>query len=49
MNAIGLHDMDVIMSVTLLLALFAGLINAGLLMLDRHLHRAPVQATMLGG
>jgi NitT/TauT family transport system permease protein len=49
MNAIGLHDMDIIMSVTLLLALFAGFVNAGLLWLDRRLHRASVQVSMVGG
>jgi NitT/TauT family transport system permease protein len=49
MNAIGLHNMDIIMSITLLLAVFAGLVNAGLLWLDRRLHRTAVQTTMLGG
>lgn len=48
MNAIGLHDMDIIMSVTLLLAVFAGLVNAGLLWIDRKLHRTAVQISMMG-
>jgi NitT/TauT family transport system permease protein len=40
MNAIGLHDMDIIMSLTLLLVLFAGAVNAVMLMVDRRLHHA---------
>lgn len=39
MNAIGLHNMDIIMSLTLLLVLFAGTVNAALLWADRRLHR----------
>jgi NitT/TauT family transport system permease protein len=39
MNAIGLSDMKTTMAVTLMLFTFAALINAGLLALDRHLHK----------
>ena len=38
-NAIGLHDVLMMSAVTLLLAVFAVLVNAGLLTLDRRLHR----------
>jgi NitT/TauT family transport system permease protein len=49
MNAIGMHNMDIIMSVTLLIAIFAGLVNSWLLWVDRRLHRAPVQQSLMGG
>ena len=39
MNAIGLHDMDVIMSLTFLLVAFAGSVNVVLLAIDHRLHR----------
>jgi NitT/TauT family transport system permease protein len=39
MNAIGLSDVRTMMAVTLLLFVFAAVINAGLLALDRHLHK----------
>lgn len=39
MNAIGLHNMDIIMSLTLLLVLFAGAVNTALLWIDSRLHR----------
>ncbi len=39
MNAIGLHNVDVIMSVTFLLILFAALVSSILLRIDRTLHR----------
>lgn len=39
MNAIGLNDVRTMMAVTLLLFVFAAVINAGLLALDRHLHK----------
>jgi NitT/TauT family transport system permease protein len=39
MNAIGLSDVKTMMAVTLMLFTFAALINAGLLALDRHLHK----------
>ncbi|ASP21801.1 oligopeptide transporter permease [Antarctobacter heliothermus] len=48
MNAIGMHDMDVIMSITLLLALFAVIVNSGLLWIDRRLHRTTVKTPMGG-
>ena len=38
-NAIGLHDVLMMSAVTLLLAVFAVVVNAGLLTLDRRLHR----------
>ena len=38
MNAIGLHNVDLIMSVTLLLVVFAAGVNAMLLAIDRRLH-----------
>jgi NitT/TauT family transport system permease protein len=39
MNAIGLHNVDVIMSVTFLLTLFAAVVSSILLAVDRRLHR----------
>jgi len=39
MNAIGLHNVDVIMSITLLLVLFSATISSILLSIDRRLHR----------
>lgn len=39
MNAIGLHDVDIIMAVTFLLILFAALISSILLRIDHRLHR----------
>lgn len=39
MNAIGLHHMDIIMSLTFLLIAFAGTANALLLLVDHRLHR----------
>jgi NitT/TauT family transport system permease protein len=39
MNAIGLHHMDIIMSLTFMLVVFAGSANAVLLALDHRLHR----------
>ncbi|HJS33137.1 MAG TPA: ABC transporter permease subunit [Alphaproteobacteria bacterium] len=39
MNAIGLHNMDVIMSLTFMLVAFAGTVNALLLIIDHRLHR----------
>jgi NitT/TauT family transport system permease protein len=39
MNAIGLHNVDVIMSVTLLLIAFAATVSTVLLAIDRRLHR----------
>ena len=39
MNAIGLHNMDVIMSLTFMLVAFAGVVNALLLVVDHRLHR----------
>jgi NitT/TauT family transport system permease protein len=39
MNAIGLHNVDVIMALTLLLTLFAAAVSAILLAIDRRLHR----------
>jgi NitT/TauT family transport system permease protein len=39
MNAIGLHNMDVIMSLTFMLVVFAGSANALLLLVDHRLHR----------
>jgi NitT/TauT family transport system permease protein len=40
MTAIGLHNVDLIMAVTLLLVLFAASVSTGLLAVDRRLHRA---------
>ncbi len=39
MNAIGLHNVDVIMSVTLVLVTFAAIVSSILLAIDRRLHR----------
>ena len=39
MNAIGLHNIDVIMSVTLLLTIFATAVGGVLLMIDKKLHK----------
>jgi NitT/TauT family transport system permease protein len=39
MNAIGLSDVRTMMAITLMLFAFAAVINAGLLALDRHLHK----------
>jgi NitT/TauT family transport system permease protein len=39
MNAIGLHNVDVIMSITLLLVVFAAVVSSVLLMIDRRLHQ----------
>ena len=39
MRAMGSHDMATIMSVTLLLVLFATLVSVALLVVDRRLHR----------
>ena len=38
MNAIGLYNVDVIMSVTFLLVVFAATVNGVLLAIDRRLH-----------
>ena len=39
MNAIGLHNVDLIMAVTLLLIAFAAAVSSVLLVIDRRLHR----------
>jgi len=39
MNAIGLHNVDIIMAVTLLLTTFAAAVSSILLAVDRRLHR----------
>lgn len=39
MNAIGLHDIDVIMAVTFLLIIFAAIVSSILLRIDHKLHR----------
>jgi NitT/TauT family transport system permease protein len=39
MNAIGLHNVDVIMSITLLLVIFAATVSSVLLAIDQRLHR----------
>ena len=39
MNAIGLHNVDLIMAVTLLLIAFAAIISSALLAIDHQLHR----------
>jgi NitT/TauT family transport system permease protein len=39
MTAIGLHNVDLIMAVTLLLITFAAIVSTVLLAIDRHLHR----------
>jgi NitT/TauT family transport system permease protein len=38
MNAMGLHNVDVIMAITLMLVLFAAAVSGALLALDRRLH-----------
>ena len=39
MNAIGLHNVDVIMAITLMLVVFAAIVSGLLLAIDRRLHR----------
>jgi len=39
MNAIGLHNVDIIMSITFMLIVFAAVMSGILLMIDRRLHR----------
>jgi NitT/TauT family transport system permease protein len=39
MNAIGLHNVDVIMAITLLLVIFAAAVSGALLAVDRRLHQ----------
>ena len=39
MNAIGLHNVDIIMSVTFMITVFAATVSAVLLAVDRRLHR----------
>lgn len=39
MNAIGLHNVDIIMSITFILVVFAALVSSTLLAIDRRLHR----------
>jgi len=39
MNAIGLHNVDIIMSVTFMIAVFAATVSGVLLAVDRRLHR----------
>jgi NitT/TauT family transport system permease protein len=39
MNAIGLHNVDIIMAITLMLIIFAAGMSSILLMIDRRLHR----------
>jgi hypothetical protein len=39
MNAIGLHNVDVIMAMTFLLTVFAAVVSGILLAIDRQLHR----------
>jgi NitT/TauT family transport system permease protein len=39
MNAIGLHNVDIIMSVTLMITVFAATVSGVLLAIDRRLHR----------
>jgi NitT/TauT family transport system permease protein len=40
MNAIGLHNVDIIMSVTFMITVFAATVSAILLAVDRRLHRS---------
>ena len=40
MNGIGLHNVELIMSVTLIIVVFAAAVSALLLEVDRRLHRA---------
>jgi NitT/TauT family transport system permease protein len=39
MNAIGLHNVDVIMAVTFLITVFAAVVSGILIVVDRRLHR----------
>jgi NitT/TauT family transport system permease protein len=39
MNAIGLHNVDIIMSVTFMITVFAATVSAALMAVDRRLHR----------
>jgi NitT/TauT family transport system permease protein len=39
MNAIGLHNIDLIMSITFILIVFAAVVSSALLVIDRRLHR----------
>ena len=39
MNAIGLHNVDLIMSITFILIVFAAVVSSALLVIDRRLHR----------
>jgi NitT/TauT family transport system permease protein len=39
MNAIGLHNVDLIMSITFILIVFAAIVSSVLLVIDRRLHR----------
>jgi NitT/TauT family transport system permease protein len=39
MNAIGLHNVDLIMSITFILIVFAAVVSSALLIVDRRLHR----------
>jgi NitT/TauT family transport system permease protein len=39
MNAIGLHNVDIIMAITLMLVIFAAVISIALLAIDQHLHK----------
>ncbi len=39
MNAIGLHNIDLIMSITFILIVFAAVVSSALLVVDRRLHR----------
>lgn len=42
MNAIGLHNVDIIMSITFVLIVFAAVVSSILLAIDRRLHRRAV-------
>lgn len=48
MNAIGLHNVDLIMSITLMIVVFAATISTILLHIDRRLHRQSQPADVLG-
>lgn len=39
MNAIGLHNVDIIMAITLMLVVFAAIVSSALLAIDRRLHK----------
>jgi NitT/TauT family transport system permease protein len=39
MNAIGLHNVDLIMAITLMLVVFAAVVSSALLAIDRNLHK----------